>query len=180
EQYWGFWKHRLLNLFFWPLCALFTLTPVVAVAGVARMRQHGWLIAVAVLPVVIFTTRSTIVGDFEPLGRFTATSLLVLLVYAGSALRERAVAVLALFTLGLGLYTYRREGGYHDSFRTVSPVTTQPRVVMEAAAQARACTGVPYLPIDPGFRDIDAAFFAGVPVKLERNGETGGDCVIHF
>jgi len=180
DVFWGFWKHRLLNLFFWPLCAVFTLTPIVAVAGVARMRQHGWLIAVAVLPVVVFTTRSTIVGDFEPLARFTATSLLVLIVYAGSVLRERAVAVLAAFTVALGVYTWHREGGWHDSLRTVSPVTTQPQIVMEAAAQARACPGVPFFPIDPNYRDMDAAFFSGVKAKLERNNETGGDCVIHF
>ncbi len=180
DVFWGYWKHRLLNLFFWPLCAVFTLTPVIAAVGVTRMRRHGWLIAVAVVPVVVFTTRSTIVGDFEPLARFTATSLLVLIVYAGSVLRERGVAVLAVFTLILGVYTWRREGGWHDSVRTVSPVTTQPRVVMEAAARARACRGVPYFPIDPNYRDIDAAFFSGVKAKLERNNETGGDCVIHF
>lgn len=180
EAYWGFWKHRALNLFFWPLCAVFTLTPLVAAAGVMRARKHGWLIAVMVLPMIVFTTRSTIVGDFEPLGRFTAISLLVLIVFAGSVLRERAVAVLAIFTLALGVYTWRREGGWADAVRTVSPVTTQPQVVMEAARQARACTGVPWLASDARYYDLAAAFYAGVPVKLERNGDAPGDCVIHF
>jgi 4-amino-4-deoxy-L-arabinose transferase-like glycosyltransferase len=180
EAYWGFWRHRALNLFFWPLCAAFTLTPVVAAAGVARMRQHGWLIAVIFVPIVVFTTRSTIVGDFEPLARFTATSLLVLIVYAGSVLRERAVVVLALFTLALGVYTWRREGGWADAVRVMSPVTTQPQVVLEAAARARACTGTPLITEDSRFYDLAAAFYSGVPVRLARNGETGGDCVIHF
>ena len=181
EAYWGLWRHRALNLFFWPLCAIFTLTPVVAFAGVARLRQHGWLIAVMVLPLVVFTTRSTIVGDFEPLARFTAVSLVVLIVFAGPVLKERGVMALAVFTLALGLYTWRSESSWADSLRTVSPVTRQPRVVMEAAAQARACpAGAAWIAAHPRYYDLAAAFYAGVPVKLERNGEAPSDCVIHF
>lgn len=179
EAYWGFWKHRALNLFFWPLCAAFTLTPIVAIAGVARARV-GWLVAVMLVPMIVFTTRSTIVGDFEPLARFTAISLLVLIVFAGQVLRERAVAVLAVFTLALGAYTWKREGGWADAVRTVSPVTTQPRVVMEAAEQARGCAGTPWIASEPRFYDLAAAFYAGRTVKLERNGDAPGDCVIHF
>jgi 4-amino-4-deoxy-L-arabinose transferase-like glycosyltransferase len=179
EAFWGVLRHRTLNLFFWPLVAAFTLTPIVAVAGALRAR-HGWLIAVAALPMIVFTTRSTLVGDFEPLARFTAGSLLVVIVWAGPRLRAPAVAVLALFTLALGAYTWQREGKWHDSLRPVSPVTTQPQVVMEAARQARACSGVALIAADPGYRDIAAAFYAGVPVRLERNGESQGDCIIRF
>jgi 4-amino-4-deoxy-L-arabinose transferase-like glycosyltransferase len=175
----GFWKHRALNLVFWPFIAVLTLTPVVAAAGVFYARRPGWLVAVMVLPVVIFTVRSTIVGDFEPLARFTATSLFVLIVFAGQVVRWRAVALLATLTLALGAYTWRTEGGWTASFRTVSPVTTQSRDVMDAAAQARACAGVPLMPADPQYRDLAAGFYAGVPVKYERNGDKG-DCLIHF
>ena|SRR5215211_2521116 len=54
---------------FWPLVALFTLTPPLVLAGVRQAR--GCLFAVMVLPMIVCTTRSTIVGDFEPLACFT-------------------------------------------------------------------------------------------------------------
>ncbi|MBK7858285.1 MAG: glycosyltransferase family 39 protein [Archangiaceae bacterium] len=179
EAFWGVARHRALNLFFWPLVAFFTLSPPVAIAGVARAK-HPWLIAVAAVPMVVFTVRSTVVGDFEPLARFTVVSMLAVIVWAGPVLRERAVAVLAAMTLALGVYTFEREGKWHDSLKPISPVTTQPEAVMQVARQARACAGVALISTDPGYRDLAAAFYSGVAVKLERNGETQGDCVLHF
>lgn len=182
EAVWGFWRHRALNLFFWPLVALFTLTPLIAVAGVVGARRHpqGWLLAVMLVPGVVFTTRSTIVGDFEPLARFAAGSMLVLIVFAGPVIDLRAVRVIAIFSFALAAFTWHREGKWPDAFRPLSPVTTQPAAVMEAAEQARRCQGTALIETEPRYYDLAAAFYAGVPVKLARNGEISGDCVIHF
>src|SRR6185295_17612985 len=132
EALWGVGPHRALNLLFWPLVAAATLTPSVFL-GLREAR--GFLLAVMLLPVLVFTTRSTVVGDFEPFARFTAGSLLILMAFAGAVLRPLAVVGVAVFTLALGGFTWHREGKLPDALRPLSPVTTLPAIVMEAAAQ---------------------------------------------
>jgi hypothetical protein len=166
EAFWGVFRHRALNLFFWPLVAVATLGPFVLVAK----RSAAWLWVVMLVPPVFLTFRSVVLGDFEPAARFTARELLILIVLAAPMLRARAVAVTAGLALVLGVLTFHREGKWPDALRPLSPITTQPEVVMQTAAFIRAQPGPVAIEPDPQYRDLAAAFYSGVKVIKLRDG----------
>jgi hypothetical protein len=165
EAFWGVWRHRALNLFFWPLAALATLGPLVFIT-----RRVGWLTAVLLVPPVLLTFRSVVLGDFEPACRFTARELLLLIVLSAPMLRARAAAVTAALALALGAFTFHREGKWPDALRPLSPVTTQPDAVMQTAAFIRSQPGPVAIEPDPRYLDLAAAFYSGVPVVKLRDG----------
>ncbi|RKH26975.1 hypothetical protein D7X12_40905, partial [Corallococcus sicarius] len=180
---------------FWPGVALFTLTPGVALLGAVGMvkawKQHPetrWLVALAVVPTLYFTFRAAVMLSFVPLARFTVTQLVLLPVFlapgfaavvAGrGAFARRAVvgvtAVLAVvMPVALGIYTFRVEGGLHDSLRPVSPTSTNPVAVMQVARflkeEVAARGGAAAVDDDPRYMDLQLAFFSGLPeMRLAR------------
>ncbi|MBF5044698.1 glycosyltransferase family 39 protein [Aggregicoccus sp. 17bor-14] len=186
----GHLLYRLQNLGFWPAMALFTLTPGVALLGALGMRrawkterETRWLILSALLPAAFYAFKGAVLLNFVPLGRFTVTQLVVLLPFvwlgyetsvAGrSAGARRAVGVATVLLavampLALGLYTFRRDGGLADTMRPVSPVTTNPVPIMEAArylkAEAAAKGKGAILDDEPQlYMDLQLAFFSGLP-----------------
>jgi 4-amino-4-deoxy-L-arabinose transferase-like glycosyltransferase len=189
DKQWGVLRYRLQNLFFWPGSALATLTPGIALLGtIGLVRSWGaapktrWLIALAVLPAVWLTARSTLFGTFVPLARFTAKELLLLLVFfapgaewVASKLRRpvfRAIAVLtALLALAIPIwltsFTYQREGKWETTLKPISPLTTQPRDVSAAVEWLRPKLGDgACLAIDSDAReyhDVLIAFRSGLP-----------------
>ena len=186
---WGNFLYRLQNLFFWPGAALFTLTPLVAVFGIAGMvrawRERPdtrWLLWIAWVPTAYFTFRSTVLGNFVPLARFAVVQVALLLPFvafgfsgllgsARPALRKTVagvtVACAVAFPLWLGLYTFRAEGRLQDTLRPASPTSTNPRAVMQVAAflktEVAAKGGAVILDTDPSYRDLQLAFFSGLP-----------------
>ncbi|XXF76670.1 glycosyltransferase family 39 protein [Myxococcaceae bacterium GXIMD 01537] len=185
----GEWGYRLQNLGFWPGVALFTLTPLVALfSGVGLWkawrshREARWLVFVTVIPAAFYTFKASVLLNFVPLGRFTVTQLAMLLPFVAvgfaalmakrSVGAQRAVAGLAsvlavAMPVGLGVYTFRADGGPRDTLRPVSPTSTNPVPVMRAAdflkAEAAAKGGAAVIDDDPSYMDLQVAFFSGLP-----------------
>jgi hypothetical protein len=75
--------------------------------------------------------------------------------------------------VALGLYTFRAEGRFQDSLRPVSPTSTNPVAVMKVAdflkQEVAAKGGAAALDDDPGYMDLQLAFFSGLPeLRLAR------------
>lgn len=183
------WRFRLENLGFWPGVALLTLSPGVALLGAVGMWRSWrarpdvrWVVLAALVPTAYFTFRAAVLLDFQPLGRFTVTELVLLLpfVHAGfeACVGARApwvrrslagvCSVLAVaLPLAMGLYTFRADGGLRDSLRPVSPTSTNPVPLMQVARflhdEVAAQGGAAVLDSDPGYLDLQLAFFSGLP-----------------
>lgn len=183
---WGAVWLRLQGLGFWPAMALFTLTPGVAILGLIGMASAWrvrpltrWLTVAAVVPAIYYTARTTLLGDFVPLGRFTVVQVSLLLPFIGAGLawyasergltaaRRFAVltAVLAVAMPGaLGLFTLRSETTAAVILRPLSPTSTNPRVLIDAADFVRR-TVVERgrslaLDDDRAYHDLTFAFYA--------------------
>lgn len=187
EASWGAALFRGQNLLFWPGAALLTLSPLVALFGAAgmvrcfrRRPETRWLFWMALLPALYFTLRSTLLGSFAPLARFTAPQLVLLLPFvsegfdwlAGRGPYARwvaagAIAVAVLLPLSLGAFTFRAEGKLQDALRPISPVTTNPRAVTRLARFLERELGPKdealILDADPRYWDIQIGFFSGLP-----------------
>jgi len=183
EAAWPPGRYRLMNLVFWPGTAALTLSPLLAVAGFVGLwsawrtrRDLRWLVAAIALPTLYFTVRSTLLGNFAPLARFTSKELALLLPFialGAQVLRPPRAALVAAwalavaFPLALGAITFRRDGGWADMLRPVSPVSTQPVAVTEVAQQLKAQVlpddGVVLDADEQGYRDLSVAFLSGLP-----------------
>ena len=175
---------RAYCLFYWPLAVLLVCTPVLgafAMAGAARAlwrRSSGWQIAaVAWIPAAYFTFRAAILTDFRPLSRFALVAGVLSLPFAWSAIaalpaRARSatvalgVAVLVLTPAALAFASYGRNGGLAEWSRPMSPVSTVPPGIAQAARWLRANAETEdYLLLDSAWHylDIPLAFASGLP-----------------
>lgn len=187
----GFWRQlwlRAQGIGFWPSAALISLTPGVMVLGVSGVRavwrerpQARWLVIAVAAPLLYYTVRTTLFGDFVPLTRFMAVQLTVVLVFVWDGyvairrgwgvLRARraataAVALAVVIPLVVGWVTFRRDGVIEDILRPISPTSTNPRSVMAGAAFVRS-TVVPaahgvVVDVDDGFLDLPLVFYGGL------------------
>jgi hypothetical protein len=191
---WGAWTYRWITLFFWPGAALVTLTPPVALAGMVGLwrawrtrTESRWLVLVVLVPAALYTVRSTVLGSFVPLARFTIkeVGLLLPFVWFGAQpvldlLRGRAAAgairwpvamstvLLVAWPCGLGWYTFRREGQSENSLRPISPTSTNSALVTRVAGFLKTHVAdddsILIVDADPrGYEDIQVAFFSGYP-----------------
>jgi hypothetical protein len=186
---WGPFVNRLQNLFFWPGIALVTLSPLVALLGFVGMwsawkqrPRHRWLIWTALIPAAYFTFRGAILLNFQPLGRFTANQVVLLLPYVSYGFRtlfgrgpsswRRIVAVLTVASgigipIFLGVLTSRADQGIARSLAPIGPISQNPTAVIEVArfikerAQAEGAGII--LDVDPHHWDMQIAFFSGLP-----------------
>jgi len=135
------------------------------------------------VPTAFYAFKGAVLLNFVPLGRFTVLQLVALLpfVWVGfeallqgrSPLARRSVGALTVLLalalpLALGLYTYRRDGGLANTMRPVSPVTTNPVPLMEAAryvkAEAAEKGAGAIIDDEPQlYMDLQLAFFSGLP-----------------
>lgn len=187
----GFWRQlwlRAQGIGFWPSAALISLTPGVAVLGIAGVRtvwrerpEARWVLVAVAAPLLYYAVRTTVFGDFVPLTRFMAVQLTVVLVFvwdgyvavvcAWGLLRARrtataAIALAVIVPLVVGWVTFRRDGVIEDMVRPISPTSTNPRSVMAGAAFIRS-TVVPaghgvVVDIDDGFLDLPLVFYGGL------------------
>jgi 4-amino-4-deoxy-L-arabinose transferase-like glycosyltransferase len=182
--------YRLQNLFFWPGTALMTLTPLVALFGMAGMLRafrerpaQRWLLWVAWVPSLYFTVRSTVTMSFQPLARFTAGQVVLLLPYVhfgfswltrGAGPRWKGlvagvcVASAIAIPTALGAFTFRSEGKLQDMLRPISPTSTNPEALMRVARfikeEVAPRGGAVILDDDPiAYTDMQIAFFGGLP-----------------
>ncbi len=186
---WGPILYRLQNLFFWPGVAVVTLSPLVAFFGFVGMRtawkespRHRWVLWIIVIPTAYFTIRSAVLLSFQPLGRFATTEIALILpyVYVGflaiaggiSANKRRMLAAVTIGSavavpLWLGAFTFRNQGKFQNSLRPISPTSTNSPAVMEVARFIRQQVGPKgggiILDTDSEYRDMQIAFFAGLP-----------------
>ncbi|MBI3183646.1 MAG: glycosyltransferase family 39 protein [Myxococcales bacterium] len=190
EEAWTPLGYRLQNLFFWPGAALVTLSPLVALLGAAGMvrayrtvSKARWLVWMAVLPAAYFTVRSTLLGSFVPLARFTALQLVLPLPFlslglewlGGASVRRRrllggaALALALALPVTLGLFTFRSESMWRNALRPVSPVSTNSPALMKVArfvgAELSRGGNSVVLDKDPRYRDIQVGFFTGLPKR---------------
>jgi 4-amino-4-deoxy-L-arabinose transferase-like glycosyltransferase len=186
---WREWWLRAQGLGFWPATALFTLTPGVALLGMAGMAkawrerpETRWLVLAAVVPAAYYAFRTTVLLNFVPLGRFTVTQVVLVLpfvalgfaacVRAWGVRRARWVGRLSaafavVLPVALGLYTFRAEGGMRDLLRPVSPTSTNARSIMQAArfieAEVTEKGRALALDSDTSYFDLQLGFFTGLP-----------------
>lgn len=171
---------------FWPIVALLSLSPGVAVCGAAGLWRAArerpelrWMAWLVLAPTAYFTFRAAVLRDFVPLARFTAAQLALLLPFvqpgfdallpgvrprlrrAGAAL---ALALAVSVPASIGAFTYQRQGKYEDWVRPLSPTSTNaPEVIRIAGYLARPeeAGRVALLDTCPGYDDVQIAFFSG-------------------
>lgn len=187
---WTEWGYRAQNLVFWPGTALVTLSPLIALLGIIgmvaawrRFPEHRWLIWVVLAPTAFFTFKAAVLLNFVPLARFAVNQVGLLLpfVYLGyqALAKERSVwvgrsvsSVTALtavaLPLTLGVYTYHHDGPRPDTFRPISPTSTNPVALMQVAhfldQDVRPKGGSAILDQeDAHYWDLQVAFFSRLP-----------------
>ncbi len=183
EATWGRATYRLICLGFWPGTALATLTPGVAVAGVVgvvrawRAGLARWLIVLIVVPTVLYTVRSSVLGSFAPLARFTIKEVALLLPFVwfgaepllawrwGRVMIGASATGLVLWCAGLGWFCFRSSGTWQDSLRPIAATSTLEVRLAELSAlvQARAMpTASLVVDEDPrGYDDLILSYFSG-------------------
>jgi len=148
----GSLRWRAYGLVYWPFAVCGTLSPLLGVAalwGAWRAlfrRLSGWeLAALEWLPVVYFTFRTSVLGDFRPLSRFAMVASALSLVFAGDVLRGfwrgPVVALMIAWPLFLGFACYGRDGGLAEWARPLSPISTVPPGIVHASKYLRSHVG---------------------------------------
>lgn len=183
--WWGEANYRVMCALFWPGAALLTISPFVALPGLAMLPRAWrerpelrWLLGLIVVPAALYSVRAAVMGTFAPLARFTMKEVLLLLPFAGWAL-DRAtqrfawagrVLLLgaAAWCLSLGLYCYEPDTKWSFTLRSISPVVRleQPlRGLVEALATlTKASPGLLVVDEDPrGYDDLVISFYSGLP-----------------
>jgi len=185
---WLEWWLRAQGLGFWPAMALVTLSPGVAWLGALGMTAAWrtrpatqWLIVAAIAPAAYYTFRAAVLLDFVPLARFTTVQVSLLLPFvvtgwswylarrgavAARRLANISIALALLMPLALGIYTYHRDHVTATVLKPISPTSTNPRAVMEAAQFVHAEVVAPghtlALDEDVTYLDVQLGFFARV------------------
>jgi hypothetical protein len=185
---WREWWIRAQGVGFWPAMALFTLSPGVAILGLVGMASawqmrpaSRWLIVATAVPTAYYAFRTTVLFDFVPLGRFTVVQVSLLLPFVVTgwswilAQRGRIVArrvaiaslaVAVLMPVGLGLFTYRNDSVLATVLKPLSPTSTNPRPLMDAAEFVRTTIvdrdRTLALDEDTTYLDLQLGFFAHV------------------
>ena len=182
ERQYGKPGWRLYGLVYWPVNVLILSSPLLGLfslwgagrvlwqrarAGVAGALTNGWeLSLLAWLPVVYFTFRTVVVGDFRPLARFVMPAAALSLPFAWSALEQLAALLgpgasrfgwdaapwavrlrSALLALSLGLaaatplcflrLSYHQYTNLAEWARPLSPISSVPVGVEETALLLR-------------------------------------------
>jgi len=190
---WGEPWYRLLCLVFWPGAALLTLTPLLALAGMAglvrawRTRPElRWLVAWVVVPAVLVTVRAVVFSRFVPLVRFTMKEVVLLLPFAwfgAQPVLERlgprarrawqgaAVAFAVAWPVASGWACSRTQGAWVDTLRAISPTSTNSPRLMAVARWLSSHVGPEgglVVDVDPrGYDDLNVGFFSGVPYERQ-------------
>ncbi len=192
-HYLGELRYRLYCLFYWPAAVLAVCTPLtgaLAMVGAARtlallrLRRLTGAEVVALLawlPAAYFTFRGAVLVDFRPLSRFALVAGALSLPFAWDAMqflgarlhpaaRKGLVALTALSLIGapvaLAAASYGRQTSLAEWARPLSPISTLPPGIAEAARWVRANTRPGELVLLDHtwhFLDIGLAFESGLP-----------------
>jgi 4-amino-4-deoxy-L-arabinose transferase-like glycosyltransferase len=180
--------YRLYCLAFWPGAILLLCSPVAgafaffgAVRALAR-RSRGWeLAALAFVPALYLTFRGAVLADFRPLTRFAMVAATLSLPFAYRALESFrasfgatagrvALAASALLMLAtpaaLASFSYGRNGSAAEWARPLSPISSVPPGIAQAARFLREHAGPTDVVLLDGvwdYLDIPLAFESGLP-----------------
>jgi hypothetical protein len=170
---------------FWPGTAVVTLTPLVAFAGFAglvrawRTERARWLVLLVLVPTVLYTLRSAVLGSFAPLTRFTVKEVALLLPFAWYGVEPlfarfpRLTAPLcAIAGLGcagwavwLGLYCAHPEGTWQTNLSPIAATSTlPPRLEVVCDWLAGNSDGQNSVLVDQdlvGYDDMIVGYFSG-------------------
>jgi 4-amino-4-deoxy-L-arabinose transferase-like glycosyltransferase len=170
-------RWRLYALFYWPIAVCGIATPVLGAFSMwgsfkaLRRREAGWeLVALAWLPVALFTFRAAVLTDFRPLSRFAMVAAVLSLPFAHAALsawgRRAAIAVLVITPLAFAAVSWRRDGALAEWARPLSPISSVPPGIADAADWLRHnARPEDTILLDTvwHYLDIPLAFAAGLP-----------------
>jgi Dolichyl-phosphate-mannose-protein mannosyltransferase len=182
--------YRLFCIAFWPAAILLLCSPLagaLALFGAVRalaLRTRGWeLAALAFLPVLYFIFRGAVLADFRPLARFGMVAATLSLPFAygavesirasfGAPAARIALAASALFMLAtpaaLAALSYGRNGSAAEWARPLSPISSVPPGIAQAARFLRAHAGATDVVLLDGvwdYLDIPLAFESGLPER---------------
>lgn len=176
---WGEATYRLICLAFWPGAAALTLFPLVAGPGFLAMRrawkaqpETRWLVALVVVPALLYTFRSAVMGSFAPLARFTMKEVLLLLPFAGAALAAQrprlawaSIGLAAAWCLGLGAYCFEPGSRWSFTFRSIAATSRlEPELRVTTRWLGQHPEGLLVVDEDPrGFDDLPISYFSGRP-----------------
>ena len=185
-QFFGQARWRLYGLVYWPLAILCIATPGLGALSLwgsfraLRRREPGWeLAAIAFLPALYFTFRTSVLADFRPMARFALVAAALSLVFAHDVFLSIArawrrplffagVALLIATPLFLAAASWRRAGVLAEWARPLSPISSLPPGIAEAARwvkdNARA-GDVILLDAVWDYLDIPLAFAANLPER---------------
>jgi 4-amino-4-deoxy-L-arabinose transferase-like glycosyltransferase len=183
-RWFGPLRYRLQSLVYWPWAVLVWCTPVVgalAVTGALRAiwrRERGVELALlAWIPAAYLTFRAAVLTDFRPLARFALVAATLSLPFAWGTivalprfarLATAAAAALVLIATPVALagVSYGRNGGMAEWARPVSPISSVPPGIAQAALWLRvnaAAGDVVLLDSAWHYLDIPLAFATDFP-----------------
>jgi len=176
-HWFGQLRWRAYGLVYWPLAVLLLATPVLgwfALRGsfnqlVERLPGRD-LVALAWLPALYLTFRTAVLADFRPMARFAMVPAAISLLFAfgPSLVRWRAVALAVLVATPLALFgaSWNREGAVAEWARPLSPVSSLPPGIAQAAQWLKHNSSPEDIVLLDGvwdYLDIPLAFAAGLP-----------------
>ncbi len=186
QHYFGKARWRLYGLVYWPVAVLGIATPVLGAlalwgsARALRRRQPGWeLAALAWLPALYFTFRTSVLGDFRPMARFALVAAALSLVFAHDVLLSVArawrrpllyacIALLIATPLALAAVSYGDDGNLAEWARPLSPIGSLPPGLAEASRFVRKTARPDDVFLLDGvwnYLDIPLAFAADLPER---------------
>jgi len=175
----GSFRYRLYAVAYWPWAILIICTPVagaLALAGSVRAilrRSDGAALALlGFVPIAYYAFRGAVLEDFRPLARFALMASVLSLPFAWDGLaalpaswKKPALALgcvaLVATPLGLALASYGQNGGLAEWARPISPLSSVPPGIAQAARLVRATTTareVVLIDSSPHYLDIPLAF----------------------
>jgi len=174
-DYFGSARWRLYGLTYWPFAVCGIVTPLLGIAAMSGAfkalwrRTNGWeLAAIAWLPVAYFMFRTSVLGDFRPLARFAMIAATLSLIFARDMISQRlrapVIALMILWPVGLAAVSWNRDGGAAEWARPLSPISSLPPGIAQAADYLRCVQPGDVVLVDTvwDYLDIPLVFAAGL------------------
>lgn len=179
-RWFGSLRYRAYCLAYWPIAVCGIATPLLGLASLAGAARALWtrsngtrIAALAWIPAAYFTFRGAVLTDFRPMSRFALVAATLSLPFAWSALQRFGRAALALTVLvmiatplALAAVSWNRNGSLAEWARPLSPISSLPPGVEDAALWLRANTGPDDVVLVEGvwdYLDVPLIFAAHLP-----------------
>ncbi len=180
-HWFGSCRYRAYCLAYWPIAVCGIATPVLGLAALSGAARALWtrssdgarIVALAWIPAAYFTFRGAVLADFRPMSRFALVAATLSLPFAWSILQRFGRATLALTFLvlvatpvALAAVSWNRNGSLAEWARPLSPISSLPPGVEDAALWLRANAGADDFILVEGvwdYLDVPLIFAAHLP-----------------